>query len=59
MEEVIVKQVKSQIGARDTHKKTLVALGLRRIGHSRKHKLTPEVKGMIDSVKHLIQVEKA
>jgi len=52
-----VQQVKSEIGNLAPQKKTLVALGLRRIGHSRVYNDTPSVRGMIEAVKHLVKVE--
>jgi large subunit ribosomal protein L30 len=58
MEEVVITQSKSSIGANPSHRKTLIALGLKKKGASRKHKVTPQLKGMIRSVNHLITVEK-
>ena len=37
-------------------KKTLEALGLRKIGHIVEHKKTPSIEGMIAKVSHLITV---
>ncbi|TGK44698.1 50S ribosomal protein L30 [Leptospira andrefontaineae] len=59
METVIVTQIKSNIGIKKGQKLTLAALGLRRTGQQRKHTLTPQVKGMIYDVQHLVRVEKA
>jgi large subunit ribosomal protein L30 len=52
-----IKQVKSEIGNLSPQKKTLVALGLRRIGHSRVYKDSPSIRGMIEAVNHLVKVE--
>jgi large subunit ribosomal protein L30 len=57
MAKVRVKQVKSTINRPKDQEQTLEALGLRRIGQVREHELTPQIKGMIDKVKHLITVE--
>ncbi|PJZ69133.1 50S ribosomal protein L30 [Leptospira perolatii] len=59
MENVIVTQVKSSIGVKKGQKLTLEALGLRKTGQQRKHKLTPQIQGMINDVQHLVKVEKA
>ncbi|EMY69635.1 50S ribosomal protein L30 [Leptospira vanthielii] len=58
MEDVIVTQEKSSIGIIPTHKKTLIALGLKKKGQSKKHKMTPQLKGMLRQVGYLLKVEK-
>jgi large subunit ribosomal protein L30 len=52
-----IKQVKSMIGRPARQKRTLEALGLRKINHEREVQATPEILGMIEVVKHLITVE--
>ena len=52
-----IKQVRSIIGRPARQKRTMEALGLRRINHVRGVVATPQILGMIDSVKHLIAVE--
>ena len=52
-----IKQVKSMNGRPARQKRTLEALGLRKINHEREVQATPEVLGMIETVKHLITVE--
>lgn len=52
-----ITQVRSIIGHPARQKRTMEALGLRRINHSREVVATPQVLGMIDKVKHLISVE--
>jgi large subunit ribosomal protein L30 len=49
--------VKSAIGYSERQKGTIRALGLRRIGHSVEHDDTPVVRGMIDRVSHLVEVQ--
>lgn len=56
---VIVTQTKSPIGREGSQKKTLIGLGLNKIGRTRELKDTPSVRGMIDKVKHLIKVDEA
>ncbi|MCV4732489.1 50S ribosomal protein L30, partial [Escherichia coli] len=46
-----VTQVKSTIGAIEKHKRTVRALGLRRIRDSRVHEDTPQIRGMIAKVR--------
>lgn len=58
MEEVKITQIKSSIGTKPEHRKTLIALGLRKIGSSRQHKKTPQLEGMIRKVQFLVKVEK-
>jgi large subunit ribosomal protein L30 len=52
-----VTQTKSSIGSIGKHKKTVRALGLKRIRDSRVHADTPQIRGMIRSVRHLVRVE--
>lgn len=52
-----VTQTKSVIGSLAGHKKTIRALGLKRIRDSRVHGDTPQIRGMIHKVQHLIRVE--
>ncbi len=57
MGKVRVTQIKSAIDRSKKQKDTLRALGLRRIGHTVEHNLTPQIKGMIAKVAHLVSVE--
>lgn len=52
-----ITQVKSLIGHKIDHKRTVEALGLRRIRHSVVQKDTPQIRGMINKVNHLVSVE--
>ena len=52
-----ITQVRSIIGRPARQKRTMEALGLRRINHSREVVANPQVMGMIEKVKHLITVE--
>ena len=56
---VIVTQTKSPIGREGSQKKTLIGLGLNKIGRTRELEDTPSVRGMIEKVKHLIRVDEA
>ena len=57
MGKVIIKQVKSGIDRPDRQKRTLKALGLRKVYHEIEKEGTPQVMGMIAKVKHLVTVE--
>ena len=54
---VKLTQVKSSIGRLEKHKACLKGLGLRRIGHTVEVEDTPAVRGMINKVNYLVQVE--
>ena len=54
---LIVKQVKSAIGRHSSQKKTLIGLGLNKINKERELEDTPSVRGMIEKVKHLVQIK--
>ncbi len=56
MAKLLVKQVKSQINCPLTQKKTLVALGLKRVGQAVEHDATSSILGMVNKVKHLVSV---
>jgi large subunit ribosomal protein L30 len=49
--------VKSAIGHKEDQKRTIRALGLRRLGQTVVHGESPTVRGMIRKVKHLVRVE--
>ncbi|MBV9454424.1 MAG: 50S ribosomal protein L30 [Rubrobacter sp.] len=52
-----VTQTKSIIGALENHKRTVRALGLKRIRDSQIHRDTVQIRGMIHKVRHLVEVE--
>ena len=54
---VTVKLVKSPWGRLPKHRACVVGLGLRRVGSSRELEDTPAVRGMIDKVAYLLEVE--
>ena len=53
---VRIKQVKSTIKRLESQKRTLRALGLRKIGMEVEHELTSSISGMIDKVRHLVEI---
>lgn len=58
MEKVKITQIKSGIGRPARQKRTLEALGFKRLNQTLEVELTPSVAGMVDAVKHLLKVEK-
>jgi large subunit ribosomal protein L30 len=54
---VKITQVRSTIGETDRHLGTLRALGLGKIGRSAEHKDTPQLRGMLRRINHLVRVE--
>ncbi|MDQ3986441.1 MAG: 50S ribosomal protein L30 [Actinomycetota bacterium] len=57
MSKLKVTQVRSAVDKGSKQRGTIRALGLRRIGQEVVHDDKPEIRGMIDSVKHLVEVE--
>lgn len=51
-----VVQVKSKNGANHAQRETLRSLGLRKIGHRVEVKDTPQARGMVHRVRHLVKV---
>ena len=57
MAKISVTMVKSGIGYKEDQKRTLKALGLRRMNQSVVHNDSAVVRGMINKVRHLVTVE--
>lgn len=57
MSQLKVTQTKGVIGSLRNHKRTVRALGLKRIRDSRVHEDTPQIRGMLHKVRHLVRVE--
>lgn len=52
-----ITQVRSAIGRQDVQKRTLEALGIRKLNKTVVHLDTPQIRGMINRVAHLLEVE--
>ena len=52
-----VTQIKSPMGRKPVQRKTLIGLGLNRIGRVSELEDTPAVRGMITRVQHLVSME--
>ena len=59
MAQIKITLVKSTIGAIPKHKKTIEALGLKKLHSSNIHQDNPAIRGMVHHVKHLVKVEPA
>jgi large subunit ribosomal protein L30 len=59
MTKLKVTQVRSTIGTKPKQRGTMRALGLRRIGRTVEHDDTPEIRGMLARVPHLVRVEQS
>jgi large subunit ribosomal protein L30 len=57
MSQIKITQEKSGIRTLLKHRRTLEALGLRRIRHSVIHKDSPQIRGMVHQVRYLVRVE--
>jgi large subunit ribosomal protein L30 len=51
-----IKLVRSVIGTTGYQREVVKGLGLRRLNHTVERKDTPEIRGMIDKVRHIVQV---
>lgn len=56
-ETIKITQVKSEIGSTKKIRATLVGLGLTRMHKTVTRKDTPEIRGMLYKVQHLVRVE--
>jgi len=54
-----ITQVKSAIGRLSNQKATIKALGIRKLNHSVVHEDSAVIRGMVNTVKHLVKVEDA
>lgn len=59
MADLKITLVKSTIGSKPKHKRTVEALGLRKLNGAVIQKDNPATRGMINQVIHLIKVEQA
>ena len=57
MAQLKVTQLKSEIGGKQNQRDTLRSLGLKRIGDTVVNEDRPEIRGMVNTVRHLVSVE--
>jgi large subunit ribosomal protein L30 len=58
MAKIQIKQVRSAIGRTKTQKRTLEALGLKKLHQVVEHDESPAILGMVAAVSHLLEVTK-
>ena len=58
MSKLQITQVKSGIGYERSQRKTLKALGLRRMNQTVEQEDSPSILGMVNKVRHLVKVER-
>ncbi|MBM7561813.1 50S ribosomal protein L30 [Fusibacter tunisiensis] len=56
MATIKIKLVKSTIGALPKHRRTVEALGLRKIGQVIEKQDNPQMRGMVNQVNHLVKI---
>ena len=54
-----ITQIASPIGRKKDQKKTLIGLNLNKINRTSILEDTPSVRGMVEKVKHLVQIEES
>ncbi|AYD39270.1 50S ribosomal protein L30 [Clostridium fermenticellae] len=59
MAKIKITLSKSLIGRKKDHIATVNALGLKKIGKTVEHEDTPQIRGMINKVSYLLNVEEA
>ena len=52
-----ITQIRSGIKTPARQKKTLVALGLRKMNQTVEHEATPQILGMVNKLRHLLSIE--
>ena len=58
MAKIQIKQVRSAIGRTKTQKRTLEALGLKKLHQTVEHDDSPAILGMVAAISHLLVVTK-
>ncbi|MFL2573334.1 MAG: 50S ribosomal protein L30 [Flavobacteriales bacterium] len=56
MSKIKIKQIRSRIGRPKDQKRTLDALGLRKMHQIVEHNLTPQIQGMLNKINHLVKI---
>ena len=56
MSQISISLVKSLIGRKPKHRRTISALGLRKIGQTVVKEDTPQIRGMVKQVEYLLKV---
>lgn len=56
MAKIAIKQIKSRINCPAVQKRTLDALGIRKMNHTVVHEDNASIRGMVKAVSHLVEV---
>ena len=56
MSKIKIQQTRSRIGRPKDQKRTLDALGLKKMNQVVEHSLTPQIQGMLNKINHLIKI---
>ena len=56
MGKIRIQYIKSGIGCKETHRRIIKALGLKRLNHSVVHEDSPIIRGMVAKVDYLVSV---
>ncbi len=57
MSKIRIKQIRSGIGRPADQKRTLKALGITKLNRVVEHETNPQIMGMINKVKHLLEIQ--
>jgi large subunit ribosomal protein L30 len=57
MAKIKITQIKSRIGSSKRQKRTLDALGLKKVRSTVEKDATPQIMGMVNKVRHLVTIE--
>ena len=56
MSKIKIQQTRSRISRPKDQKRTLDALGLKKMNQVVEHNLTPQIQGMLNKINHLIKI---
>ena len=59
MTKIKIKLIKSGIDRPERQKRTLSALGLNKLHMTVEKELTPQIKGMVEKIKHLVEIKES
>jgi large subunit ribosomal protein L30 len=57
MAKIRITQVRSKNGKPERQKRTLEALGIKKLNRSVEHEATPQILGMVEKIRHLVKTE--
>jgi large subunit ribosomal protein L30 len=57
MAKIKIKQIKSKINSTKRQKRTLEALGIKKMHQVVEHEGTPQILGMVNKISHLVSVQ--